>query len=84
MAAQAGQAVSNLTDALRVAGSSPERIVKLVLFATDVDRFMAEGMPLCRGLYDASPSSTLIGVTRLAHPDLMFEIEAVAECGEQA
>ena len=84
MAAQAGQAVSNLTEALRVAGSSPERIVKLVLFATDVDRFMAEGMPLCRGLYDAGPSSTLIGVTRLAHPDLMFEIEAVAECGEQA
>lgn len=79
MAGQTAQAVANLTDALAAGGSDPSRIVKMILFATDVDAFMAEGVAACAPVYGHKPSSTLIGVTRLQDPGLLFEIEAVAE-----
>ena len=79
MAEQTRQAVANLIDALKAGGSDPSRIVKMILFATDVDGFMAEGMAECAPVYGDKPSSTLIGVTRLQDPGLLFEIEAVAE-----
>jgi enamine deaminase RidA (YjgF/YER057c/UK114 family) len=48
---------------------------------TDVDRYFAEGERVVGervGAAGIQPSSTLLGVTRLALPDLLIEIEATA------
>jgi len=45
-----------------------------------VDRFLAESGPLMARLSAAGckPASTLLGVSRLAFPELMVEIEVLA------
>jgi enamine deaminase RidA (YjgF/YER057c/UK114 family) len=62
-------------------GMSLVNVVRLDLYVTDVDRFFAEGAQAVEervGAAGIQPSSTLLGVTRLAIPDLLIEIEATA------
>ena len=47
-------------------------------FVTDFDEFQKCGDVRMRYLGVATPTSTTVGVTRLAGPDFMVEIEAVA------
>lgn len=78
--AQFTLAWSNLRNALAAADMDPTNIVRLNMYTTDVDAFMAaagELVPIfaedgCR------PVSTLLGVTRLFEPELMIELEATA------
>ena len=80
LVAQFRQAWSNLKDALRAADMSPANVVRLNMYTTDVDAFMAaagELVPIfaedgCR------PVGTLLGVTRLFEPEIMIELEATA------
>ena len=55
-------------------------IIRLGIFVTDVDdalkNFDLIGMRF--GALRCAPPMTLLGVTRLAIPELMFEIEATA------
>ena len=55
-------------------------IVKLGVFATDVEAALENFDLMGRrfGPHQVSPPMTLLGVTRLALPGLMFEIEATA------
>jgi enamine deaminase RidA (YjgF/YER057c/UK114 family) len=55
-------------------------VVRLSLFATDVDAALANFDLLGMRFEPAgnAPPMTLLGVTRLAIPGLLFEIEAVA------
>jgi enamine deaminase RidA (YjgF/YER057c/UK114 family) len=81
MGAQVAQALDNLTTVLAAAGLSLADVVRLNYFTTDVDRFLAEGGPVLGARFAASgcrPASTLLGVTRLARPELLVEIEATA------
>jgi enamine deaminase RidA (YjgF/YER057c/UK114 family) len=80
MRAQLEQAVSNLETVLTQAGLSLGHVVRLNYYTTDVDAFLG-AMPAIAGrLRNAGckPASTLLGVTRLAYPDLLIEIEATA------
>jgi enamine deaminase RidA (YjgF/YER057c/UK114 family) len=55
-------------------------IVRLNIYTTDVDAFMgsaAELVPIFAG-DGCKPVSTLLGVTRLFHPDILVELEATA------
>jgi enamine deaminase RidA (YjgF/YER057c/UK114 family) len=81
MGAQTEKAFENLETVLREAGMSLVNVVRLNLYVTDVDRFLAEGVQVVGervGPAGIQPSSTLLGVTRLALPDLLIEIEATA------
>lgn len=80
MAAQIAQAVDNLETVLREAGYQLSDVVRLNYFTTDVDVFLASGADGLRKLAAAGcrPASTLLGVSRLFHPDLLVEIEATA------
>lgn len=80
MAAQVGQALDNLETVLSEAGMGLADVVKLNMYTTDVDDFIANFGPLAErfGAAGAAYASTLIGVTRLAFPDLMVELEAIA------
>jgi len=80
MRAQITQALDNLETVLQSAGFTLADVVRLNYYTTDVDR--------CLEVYDAvasrlaaagcRPASTLLGVTRLASPELLIEIEATA------
>jgi enamine deaminase RidA (YjgF/YER057c/UK114 family) len=78
--AQSRQAFENLKIALESVGAKMSDIVKLNYYMVDMSR-----MPEFRSIRDSffpdkqrMPASTAIGVTRLALPDLLVEIEAVA------
>ena len=78
--AQMTQALDNLDAVLDAAGFKMSDVVRLNFFTTDVDRTM-EAWGLIQGrLAQAGcrQASTLLGVARLYHPDILIEIEATA------
>jgi enamine deaminase RidA (YjgF/YER057c/UK114 family) len=82
MAAQAGQALDNLETVLQQAGMGLANVVRLNYYTTDIDAFFAAGAEVFGTRFAAAggsaPASTLLGVARLAFPELMIEIEATA------
>ena len=59
---------------------APSNIVRLTMYTTDVDAFMAaagELVPIFAG-DGCRPVGTLLGVTRLFEPEIMVELEATA------
>jgi enamine deaminase RidA (YjgF/YER057c/UK114 family) len=80
MVAQVNLALDNLETVLREAGMSLSDVVRLNYYVTDLDAFFGATETLGQRLGEAGcrPASTLLGVTRLAFPDLMIEIEATA------
>lgn len=79
MGAQVNQALENLEAVLREAGYEPANVVRLNIYTTDVDAFIQASEDITRlNEADARFSSTLLGVSRLAFPELMVELEATA------
>jgi enamine deaminase RidA (YjgF/YER057c/UK114 family) len=80
MAAQVALAADNLEAVLRDAGMSLANVVRLNLYTTDVDAFIANAGSLGERTSAAgvAPPGTLLGVARLAFPELMIELEATA------
>ena len=80
MAAQMTQALDNVETVLRESGSSLADVVRLNYYTTDVDAFLATQEVLVARLREAGcrPTATLLGVSRLAFPPLLVEIEATA------
>ncbi|MEL6585954.1 MAG: RidA family protein [Pseudomonadota bacterium] len=80
MRAQIGLALDNLVAVLRGADMDLSHVVKLTIYATDVDAAMQnfDIMGMRFGQAGVTPPMTLVGVTRLALPGLMFEIDAEA------
>lgn len=80
MRAQIGLALDNLEAVLKAAEMELGNVVKLGVYATDVDEALKNfdllGMRF--GRHQVAPPMTLLGVTRLAIPGLLFEIEAMA------
>ncbi|WP_299210188.1 RidA family protein [uncultured Tateyamaria sp.] len=80
MRAQIALALDNLEAVLEGAGMSLANLIRLGVYATDVDEALKNfdllGMRF--GPIQCAPPMTLLGVTRLALPGLMFEIEATA------
>ena len=80
MRAQMTLALDNLEAVLSAADMSLANVTRLSIFATDVDEAMKNFDLLGTrfGRISAAPSMTVLGVTRLAIPPIMFEIEAAA------
>jgi enamine deaminase RidA (YjgF/YER057c/UK114 family) len=78
MAKQIELALSNLTTVLGAAGMTMADVVKLTVYTTDVDELLAGYGTATQFLGDNLPAMTLIGVARLAFPELKVEIEATA------
>ncbi len=78
MRAQLEQTFKNLDLCLKAAGATWADVVKTNTFVTDFDEFQKCGDVRMRYLGVATPTSTTVGVTRLAGPDFMVEIELVA------
>jgi enamine deaminase RidA (YjgF/YER057c/UK114 family) len=80
MRAQAHQALDNLERVLADAGLTPADVVRLNYYTTDVDAFFTTFDDVVSRLAASgcTPASTLLGVERLAFPELLVEIEATA------
>ncbi len=80
MRAQLEQALDNLEAVLTEAGFTLADVVRLNYYPTDVELFFAN-MDVVLGRLEAAgcaPSGTLLGVSRLAFPGLVIELEATA------
>jgi enamine deaminase RidA (YjgF/YER057c/UK114 family) len=81
MRGQAAAALDNLEAVLREADMTLANVVRLNTYVTDVDRYFAEGAAVVGERLAAAgvqPAATLLGISRLAFPDLLIEIEATA------
>ena len=77
---QIALSLDNLEAVLGAADMGLANVTRLNIYATDVDEAMRHFDLLGSrfGPLNAAPPMTLLGVTRLAIPGLMFEIEATA------
>lgn len=80
IAAQIALAFNNLETVLKAADMTLANVARLNIYTTDVDAFLANAHVGAARLQAAGvqPASTLLGVARLAFPELMVEIEATA------
>jgi 2-iminobutanoate/2-iminopropanoate deaminase len=78
MRAQIEQVGRNLEACLKAAGANLVDIVKTVTYVTDIDEFFKHTDMRMRYLGAALGASTTVEVNRLAGPDLLVEIEAIA------
>ena len=80
MAAQLALSLDNLEAVLGRADMTLANLVRLNVYTTDVDLlFQHYGVLASRlGAAGVAPTSTLLGVTRLAIPGLMVELEGTA------
>ena len=80
MRAQLVQALDNLEVVLGASGCTLADVVRLDVFTTDVDGFFPVMDVLVGRLQEAGcrPASSLLGVSRLALPPLLVELEATA------
>lgn len=80
MRKQVDQAFGNLETVLQAAGYSLANVVRLNYYTTDVDAFLGASDVVGQRLSAAGcqPPGTLLGVSKLAFPGLMIEMEATA------
>ncbi|MFG3340950.1 RidA family protein [Glycomyces sp. NPDC048151] len=80
MAAQLALSLDNLEAVLGAAGMSLANLVRLNVYTTDVDAlFPHYGVLAARlGAAGVAPATTMLGVTRLAVPCQMVELEGTA------
>jgi len=78
MRAQFEQVGQNLKNGLEAAGASLDDVVKAVTYVTDMDAFF-ECVDIRQKYFGPGwPTSTTFEVSRLAHPDMMIEIDMIA------
>lgn len=78
MAAQVRQVLENMKTVLASQGADFSNVVKINIFTTDIDAFRGAASvrePYFRG---NPPASTLVQIERLAQPEFLVEIEAMA------
>jgi enamine deaminase RidA (YjgF/YER057c/UK114 family) len=78
MTEQVATAFANLSSVLGSADMKIADIVRLTVYTTDVDALLAAYGSVSEALAPNLPAMTLIGVSRLADPELKVEIEATA------
>ena len=78
MSAQMGKALDNLETVLSGAEMALGNVVKLIIYVTDIDAAFRAYPSVAGRLAGAKSAQTLIGVSRLAFPGLMVEMDATA------
>jgi enamine deaminase RidA (YjgF/YER057c/UK114 family) len=80
MTAQAMQALDNLEEILAAGGYSLADVVRLNTYVTSLDDYLTARPAVQQRLADAGTAfaATLLGVSRLARPELLIELEATA------
>ena len=77
MGAQIRQVGENIKAALEAAGATLHDLVKTTTYVTDIEEFFRH-VEVRMAYFGSLPTSTTVEVRKLAHPDFMVEIEAIA------
>ena len=79
---QFAQALKNILAILKEDGAGPEHIVRLTIYVTDIQEYLAsrdELAPIWKSIMGANfPAMALVQVVRLVEPAAKVEIEATA------
>ncbi len=79
MKTQVLKILDNIQISLEAAGAGPTDVVRINVFAVDVEDYINNGAPEVIAFFgDAKPTSTTVEVPRLVHPEWLVEIEATA------
>lgn len=78
MRAQLRQALENLKTAVESAGASLKDLVRTNTYVTDIEEYFKHVDVRMEYCSHAMPTSTTVEVRRLAQPELMVEIDAIA------
>ncbi len=81
MGAQARQVFKNMRTVLAEAGATMEDVVKLTAFITDFSRYPDYGAARAEAFPNNIPASSTVATPALVNPDLLVEVEAIAEIG---
>ncbi|MCU1495115.1 MAG: Endoribonuclease [Acidimicrobiaceae bacterium] len=76
--AQCEQVIDNIEAVLLHVGATLADVVKVIVYLRDVDDRPAVNVVRQRRFGDARPTSTLVEISALAHPDALIEIESIA------
>jgi enamine deaminase RidA (YjgF/YER057c/UK114 family) len=81
MRAQLRQTLSNIKIAVEAAGGTLANLVRTNTYVTDIDEYFKHVDVRMEFYRHAMPTSTTVEVRRLAQPELMVEIDAIAALG---
>lgn len=81
---QAREALRRVLALIEAAGGSAEEVVKLTIYLTDMERRAEVSAARREAFKEPFPCSTMVGITALASPGLLVEIEAIAMLGAGA
>lgn len=76
---QTKQAIDNIESALQEADSTLSDVVRTRLYVTDIEQWEEIGRAHGEAFGDIRPATSMIEVERLIDPEMVVEIEAVAE-----
>ena len=83
MRAQIRQVCENIKTGLAAAGATLDDVIKTNTYVTDIEEYFKHVDVRMEYFAAALPTSTTVEVRRLAHPELMVEIEATARLPER-
>lgn len=78
MRGQIGLVCEGVRALLQYVGATLDDVVRTVTYVTDIDAYYAVCDERYKYFTGSLPTNTLLGITRLAHPDMLVEIEAEA------
>ena len=76
---QTRQAIENIETALQEAGSALGDVVRTRMYVTDIEQWEEIGRAHGEAFGDIQPATSMIEVERLIGPEMLVEIEAVAQ-----
>jgi enamine deaminase RidA (YjgF/YER057c/UK114 family) len=80
--AQTQNVLGTIRNALEQAGARVEDVVRTVIYVTDIDDAELVGRAHHEVFGDIRPTSTMVQVSALVHPEMRVEIEAYAVIDE--
>ncbi len=83
---QFGRALDNVLAVVKAAGGTPQSVVRMTIYVTDMDTYRRSGKALSevwKARFERHyPAMALVGVKELVEPTALVEIEAVAALSE--
>jgi 2-iminobutanoate/2-iminopropanoate deaminase len=70
--------LENVQRIVEAGGSSMDRVVRMTVYLTNMNDFAKMNEVYRTFFPDDPPTRTTIGVTALAHPDFLIEVDAIA------
>jgi 2-iminobutanoate/2-iminopropanoate deaminase len=77
-AAQAEFALENMKAVLEAAGATMEDVVKVTVYVRNMEDLDKIAQARYKYFSKSPPSSTIVEVSKLYHPDILVEIDAIA------